>query len=76
MWSGVEWSGGRMSDQPRQTKGWINGRGGQSSRKNLNLEGHSLVLLLPLFWVEIPPPNIEHALWSRRPVKKKMKKKK
>ena len=65
-----------MSDQPRQTKGRKHGREGQSSRKNLNLEGQSLVILYPLFSVGIPPPNIEHAIGSRRLVQKKKKKKK
>ena len=29
------------------------------------------MLSKPLFWVEIPPPNIEQAMRSQRPVQKK-----
>ena len=44
-WSVMEWGGGRMSDQPRQTTGRKHVRDGQSSSQKLNLEGQSLVLL-------------------------------
>ena len=53
--------GSRMdSNQPRHKTGQEHNREGQSSKK-LNLEGQSLVLLKPLFWVGIAPPTNEYA---------------
>ena len=61
-----------MRDHPRQTTGQEH-NGKVQSRKNLNLEGQSLVLLYPFFWVGIPPPTIEHAIGSHNPVHEKKK---
>ena len=54
------------------------GRGGgtepsceDGKSNNLNIKGQSLVILQPLLWDGLPPPNNEHARGSQRLVQNK-----